>query len=310
MTIIVIAGGTGGVGRTLVDAFENDGKHTIVVLSRKGGLELKSGTRLTMVKVEYTSIASLIDILRAYNIEAVISTLNTFGDNQNELNLISAAEQCSSVKRFVPSVFGIPYRTHHLESYPPAKSNVRAIKTLSETRLEWTAFYIGYFLDYYLMPKVSSHLKPCPFLVDVENNEAAIPDSGDTPVTFTHSKDVAKMVVASFDLPTWKRETYATGDSISYNNLIKVIEDVKGEKMKVTYDSVGKLREGQVTELPGYQQLYGHIPKPSMDGLISMFALLVAEGDLNLSAKTSLSTQYPHVQVTSLRTWLERAWSE
>lgn len=35
MVVIAVAGGTGSVGQTIVDAFEEDGKHTVVVLARK-----------------------------------------------------------------------------------------------------------------------------------------------------------------------------------------------------------------------------------------------------------------------------------
>ena len=35
MNIVAVAGGTGGIGRALVDAITNRGKHEIKILSRK-----------------------------------------------------------------------------------------------------------------------------------------------------------------------------------------------------------------------------------------------------------------------------------
>lgn len=35
MVVVAIAGGTGNVGRTIVDAFKEDGKHEVIILARK-----------------------------------------------------------------------------------------------------------------------------------------------------------------------------------------------------------------------------------------------------------------------------------
>jgi NADP-dependent 3-hydroxy acid dehydrogenase YdfG len=35
MVVVAVAGGTGSVGKTLVDAFMEDGTHKVVVLARK-----------------------------------------------------------------------------------------------------------------------------------------------------------------------------------------------------------------------------------------------------------------------------------
>jgi uncharacterized protein YbjT (DUF2867 family) len=35
MVVVAIVGGTGSVGRTLIDAFKESGKHDVVVLARK-----------------------------------------------------------------------------------------------------------------------------------------------------------------------------------------------------------------------------------------------------------------------------------
>jgi uncharacterized protein YbjT (DUF2867 family) len=35
MVVVAVVGGTGSVGRTIVDAFKEDGKHKVIVLARK-----------------------------------------------------------------------------------------------------------------------------------------------------------------------------------------------------------------------------------------------------------------------------------
>lgn len=40
MSVLAVAGGTGGVGRTIVDELVAQGKHKIIILSRKVGSDL------------------------------------------------------------------------------------------------------------------------------------------------------------------------------------------------------------------------------------------------------------------------------
>lgn len=78
--------------------------------------------------------------------------------------------------------------------------------------LEYTLFYVGYFLDFWGHPRVKTNQLPNIIAVDIEHNVAAIPGSGDVPVTFTHTRDVARFVAASLELPKWDRESYVIGD--------------------------------------------------------------------------------------------------
>ncbi|RKK31762.1 hypothetical protein BFJ67_g15080, partial [Fusarium oxysporum f. sp. cepae] len=107
---VAIAGGTGGLGRTLVDAIKARGKHEVLVLSRRNmtGLEESLGARV--VTVDYSDVDSLASILEERNVEIVISTVNNIsGDNSSEVNLIRAADKSKTTKRFIPSYFGTPY---------------------------------------------------------------------------------------------------------------------------------------------------------------------------------------------------------
>jgi hypothetical protein len=100
---------------------------------------------------------------------------------------------------------------------------------LQQTRnLEYTAFYSGFFLDYWGMPGVASHMPPFTMVLDIANNAAAIPGSGDVPITFTHTKDTAKFVAASLDLEKWDEESFVMGEKLTFNEALKVVEDVKG----------------------------------------------------------------------------------
>jgi hypothetical protein len=99
----------------------------------------------------------------------------------------------------------------------------------STTNLEYTVFYNGYFTDYWGMPVLPSHMPNITMILDIPNNAAAIPGSGNVPVIFTHTRDVAKFVAASLDLDTWEPETYVMGDRLTFNELLALAEEAKGE---------------------------------------------------------------------------------
>ena len=156
-----------------------------------------------------------------------------------------------------------------------------------------------------------SCLTPFPFLVDVEGNKAAIPGTGNTRVTLTHSTDVAKAVFAAFGMAKWeKRASYVVGETLTLSQLVGIMEDVKGIKYDVTYDSIEKLKEGKVTELPCYGQMYERVPKDVMDGLIAVFGLCVEEGVLDLAGEErgALNKEFPAIKTMSVREGIEQAW--
>lgn len=104
-----------------------------------------------------------------------------------------------------------------------------ATEQLEATSLEWTKVYNSYFLDYYGTPKLKSYMDDVSFFIDMRNNVAALPASGDVPVVFTHSFDVAKFVAAALDLAAWEQTSWIVGDRISWNELAKQAQEVKGK---------------------------------------------------------------------------------
>jgi hypothetical protein len=48
-------------------------------------------------------------------------------------------------------------------------------------------------------------------------------------LVFTHTRDTAKFVAASLGLENWDVETYVMGDKMTFNEVLKVAESVKGK---------------------------------------------------------------------------------
>lgn len=108
------------------------------------------------------------------------------------------------------------------------KGKLAAAQKLRSTSLEYTLVSNGFFLDYYGMPKVKSYLQPFVFAVDMANNTAAIPGSGDTPVVFTHTFDVAKFVAALVGQADWPERSIIVGDKKTWNEVVAIAEEVRG----------------------------------------------------------------------------------
>lgn len=193
---------------------------------------------------------------------------------------------------------------------------MQTIKALENTDLEWTQFQNGYFMDYYGMPYVESNLKPLTFVLDVAHKAASIPGTGDETMTFTYTKDLAKFVVAALDLPKWTYPMVCYSDKSTWNKAVKLAEGYRGafsimwhsgteqmmtgSKFKVAYDSIEKLRRGEITELPAHVAAYSFIPKSLVYGIQSKFGLYVAYGMFDFLEEGSLNQQFPEIKTTAL----------
>ncbi|OCK80326.1 NAD(P)-binding protein [Lepidopterella palustris CBS 459.81] len=308
MVVVGIAGGTGGLGRAIVDVLKAQGKHTIKVLSRKATSELEQKLGVSIATVDYTDATSLARTLEQNDIHTVISTLAT-AEAEPQLNLIRAADMSAVTKRFAPSEFGILYTARHAKMFPIASNKLLAVEELKKTSLEYTLFSNGFFLDYFGMPSVKSYLQPLTIVVDLANNVAAIPGDGNTPVVFTHTFDVANFVAASLDLENWPERSIIIGDKVTWNKFVETAEAVKGTKFDVTYDSVETLKTGKVTELPSHVPVYPFFPKEQLQGLLSIFGLWFEDGTFNLDAEKSLNKIFPEIQTKKVEDILKEVYT-
>ncbi|THX96951.1 nmrA-like family protein [Aureobasidium pullulans] len=298
MVNVAIAGGNGGVGRAICDALQRSTKHKAFVLTRK---------------VDYTDVAGLTAILEDLSIHTIISTFHISGPSLSisQLNLIEAAEASECTKRFAPSAFAIPYPREFVTALPPLKYYFEAIDILKASDLEWTVFLNGVFLDYYGMPHIKTYLAPNVFAIDMVNKVAAIPGDGNTPVTFTWSMDLAKFVVAALDLPSWEEESCVVGDEVTFNQFVDMAEEVCGVKFARSYDSVARLKAGEITELPGHLGLYADFPKPVFQRFMAIFEMWTIDGTSTISARGRiLNAQFPDIRTLTAREMLDTYWSK
>ncbi|KAM5341208.1 hypothetical protein ACJ41O_015317 [Fusarium nematophilum] len=303
MVNVAILGGSGHVGKTILEGVQN-ANHTAIVLSRQSDSDLA-------VVVDYNDEESVKSALEKHEIHTVISCLGVHHDGlaQVEAAVIRAADQSKHTKRFIASNWSLPNAISSKPLTPWAEFQSKGLDLLRTTSLEWTEIANGYFLDYWGMPHIKTHLTPTVPVIDIQNKVAAIPGTGDEPVTFSYSLDVAKVVAKLLDVPEWQETTYIVGDTLTWNEFLKLAQDVRGE-FQVRHDDLDKLSKGQITELPNHVAAYPFFPKEHLQGLYATLEKLMAQGDFELPSEKAVNRQFPDIKMLTVKELLAQTWGK
>ncbi|KAE8381935.1 hypothetical protein BDV26DRAFT_278354 [Aspergillus bertholletiae] len=305
MVNVAVAGGTGDVGRTILEILQASTKYQAFVLSRKPSAVIPNN-----LVADYNNIDQLVSVLEKNKIHTVICALSVEGDSlaKSQLNLIQAATQSQVTKRFIASGYAIPYPQEALGVLPQLKGYFDGLEQLRNSGLEWTVFHIGMFMDYFATPALKSYLKPHVAAFDIENKVAAIPGDGNVPVTLTYSFDMARFLVASLDLEHWEEESRVVGDEVTWNEFLALAEEARGSKFEVCYDDIDKLRRFEITELPVHKTFYDRFPKEAFQFFTSIFERFTAEGNSHISKAGSLNERFPDIKPLSVMEMLNTYW--
>ncbi|KAH7378889.1 hypothetical protein BKA64DRAFT_686855 [Cadophora sp. MPI-SDFR-AT-0126] len=310
MVVVAVAGGTGKVGRTLVEAIVEAGKHDVRILARNPNPALEAELRVPIITVDYSNIEALTKTLEDNNVHTVVSAIIMFPGN-NEIELIRAANASNTTKRMISSDWGLPHTEEHIKQLDTVGPKFEAHKVLEQmTGLETTYFLNGFFMDFWGVPAVKSHMSPVVAIFDIPNDVAAIPGSGNVPVVLTHTTDIAKFVAASLDLGKWDRVSYVIGDRVTWNEFLHYIEEAKGTKFNVTHDSIETLRSGKITELPGQVAAYHFFPKEAYQHMMSVFGLWFAEGVFDFHPSKTLNELFPDIKTMKVKDMVNEAWKK
>ncbi|KAL2847164.1 NAD(P)-binding protein [Aspergillus pseudoustus] len=312
MAIIAVAGGTGGIGRAIVEAIVRRGKHNVKVLSRKANDSLADEIGAPIIPVDYSDVDSLTRALEEHEIDTVISSIFTMPVSgiAPEVALIRASQSSKTTRRFIPSNWGVPLDKSHEALTPSVPMKLLALDELKKTDLEYTVFYVGFLLDYYTGPSIKSYMSPLIVVIDMECNIAAIPGSGNTPIAFTHSLDVGKYVDASLDLKKWDASYRIIGDKATWNEFVKLAEIAKGTQFTIVHDSVEDLKKGKVTLLPSTKRYLSSMSVNTLEGqsvFLSTFGLLFEDGTFDLEEKGALNRLLPEIGALKIKQAVEAA---
>ncbi|KAL8794744.1 MAG: hypothetical protein Q9195_002698 [Heterodermia aff. obscurata] len=311
---VAIAGGSGGLGRTLTCELCKDEEIHVYVLSRKSKPPLDLASNARWLEAPYDNIDELSKLLDSNSIDTVISTLTPSAPEVflAQDNLILAASQSASVNRFIPSEWGIDssLNDEHLPlSFKTAKLSSLALLRQQRSRLSHTVVYNGYFMDYFGMPHCPSSMLPETPFIDIAARKAAIPGSGHEPVSWTYTQDVAKYVrelVRSED--PWPAETLIEGDKVSLNEVLAIAEQARGGvKFDVVHDSLDALRKGKISEIPAYVALYDTFPKAVLLEWMAAFGVGIVTGVFDLGGDL-LNDRYKEIQPVKMRDFIWMCW--
>ncbi|KAK1524129.1 uncharacterized protein CCOS01_09216 [Colletotrichum costaricense] len=305
MVVVAVAGGTGGVGKTIVEQLQLSKKHEVILLSRKAPTTLASGGA-KIVLADYGNIEALSLLLEEHNVEAVISTIGFVGPEaaQSQLNLIAAADKAKPTHRFVPSEFGVWVDTNAAVF----GAWLDAIAALRKTGLIYTRVINGWFMDYFGMPHTSSNLTTHTWAIDIANRRAAIPGTGNELMTLTYSVDVARFVVRMLDDADWPEVSIISGSDTTFNEILGLAEKLTGVKFDVVYDGEEKLRNGQATV---WSAGYGAGPASMEEtqAMIALFGLMSVEGRILVPQGNRLNGKYPDIRPIGIEELLTKAWT-
>ncbi|KIJ28626.1 hypothetical protein M422DRAFT_54518 [Sphaerobolus stellatus SS14] len=290
MVRIAIAGGTGGIGRHIVEALLATKKHSVVVLSRSISHPALSAQGAEIISVDYSNHASLVSAL--IGVHTVISTIWSWEPETmttSQVALLNAAIE-AGVKRFAPSEWSVIGKPNDpIELY---RSKPPVAEAVAKSGMEYTLFENGIFMNYFATGTEGiGYLVKAKFIVDVEHCTARLPGTGDDKVGFTAADDIGKFVAASLELPKWPERSSMAGEILTYNDVVAIAEKIRGRKFEVTYISMEEL-----------EKVLQKDPQLSSQGQME-----IARG--RFAYKPNLNEILPDVKPMSVEEFLKKWWT-
>ncbi|GFF79742.1 isoflavone reductase homolog P3 [Aspergillus udagawae] len=308
MVIIAVAGGTGGVGKTIVESLVGQSQHQVIVLTRSEPRTDLVSDRTRQVQVDYNDIPSLVQVLEQHAIHTIISAIGIFDatTSQSQLNLIQAAEISNVTKRFVPSEYSFIQTKDLLPVDPSIQHWLDAAELLQKSHLQYTRVIPGFFMDYWGMPVVRTNLTPCTFGINIQHCQAAIPGDGNDVMCMTYTYDMAAFLLRLLDVEDWPEFSIVVGDEVTYNQLLEMAEEIRGQKFQVTYDSEESIKDGRVT-LPPMPEGNPYSPE-DLQEMTALVSRLTIAGVFKLPDQNRLNDRFPDLQPVKMRQFLQDAW--
>ncbi|EXU97980.1 short chain dehydrogenase family protein [Metarhizium robertsii] len=315
MVVVAVAGGTGGVGRTVLDAIAKSGQHQAIVLSRTTSVPTAVDEPKRFA-VDYNSVEQMKKILQENNVQVVVSALLLVDEAvaQSQINLIRAAAQSGTVTKFIPSEYYIDFHAPIPGADLFTNFQLEAEAELSRhAQLTWTLIRVGIFLDHLTMPHnpKTTYITPFWVFVDIDHEQCVFPGDGSQPLVLTHSQDLAAYIERLVGLPAenWPRESVVASNKLLVKDLESLVNKVTGKKFKVAYDSVECIHKGRITQLPSNTAVFQDPAKGEMFRDVEhqvMLSMLSRAHDL---PGKNLAELFPEVETTDIEDFFRSGWT-
>nr|QSL83321.1 isoflavone reductase-like protein cytoplasmic [Nigella sativa] len=238
-TKILVIGGTGNWGKSVVEASVRAG-HPTFALVRESTLsdpikaklmETFSTSGVTLLLGDLFNHESLVKAIK--QVDVVISTVG-HAQLADQVNIVAAIKEAGNIKKFFPSEFGNDVdRTHGIEpveSLYKAKSNIR--RAVEAEGIPYTYASVCFSADWFL-PSLLQHGATTP-----PRDQVIIPGDGNVKAVFNKEDDACTYVLRSVDdLRTLNKILYLRPQSntCTCNELVSMWEKKIGKTLKKTY---------------------------------------------------------------------------
>jgi hypothetical protein len=163
--------------------------------------------------------------------------------------------------RFAPSDWGCGHLAYASVGLLAAQASVWAAceRAAGERRgqFEWASMQCGLFMNYLGVgaareaEAVAGMREDGEHFFFVRGMRAEIPagEGGGPPrISMTEIGDVGRFVAAACGLDKWEARMGMVGETVRMDELVRMVEEVRGRKMEVVYRSLGRIREEKENE--------------------------------------------------------------
>ncbi|KAJ7966771.1 isoflavone reductase-like protein [Quillaja saponaria] len=302
---ILIIGGTGYIGKFIVEASAKSGHPTFTLVREstvsdpaKGKLiENFKNLGVTVLHGDLYNHESLVKAIK--QVDVVISTVGSLqlGD---QVKIIAAIKEAGNVKRFLPSEFGNDVdRTNAVE---PARSafetKVKIRRAIEAEGIPHTYVSNNCFAGYFLPTLV----QPGAFAPPPPRDKVVILGDGNPKAVFNKEEDIATYTIRAVDDPrTLNKVLYIKPPKniYSFNELVALWEKKIGKTLEKTYLPEDKLlKDIQESPLP-------------INILLAINHCVFVKGDqtnfeIHPSFGVEASELYPDVKYTTVEEYLDQ----
>lgn len=158
-------------------------------------------------------------------------------------------------------------------------------------------------MDYWFSPRIPSAFKfNLANWVDLDNYFASIPGDGRTPLVLTHSRDIARFVVAVLGISHWQKRYHLVGDRLTLNDFVRIAEETSGHPFEKHSDSLKELLVGRCTLVPAARKAAEQFQdSTSFINMIAGVGATVAQGGLDLQDEANLNALFPDLKTLTVQ---------
>ncbi|CAI9304052.1 unnamed protein product [Lactuca saligna] len=300
---ILVIGGTGYIGKFIVEASVKSGHPTFLLIrgstllnpSKSSMLDSFKKSGVTFITGDLYDHDSLLSAVK--QVDVVISTVGPaqFGD---QVNIIAAIKAAGNVKKFYPSEFGNDVdRTHAVGPAKTAFATKAQIHRAIEAEGIPYTYIVNNCFDGYFLPSLAQPEATAPPL-----DKVVIFGDGDTKAVFNEEHDIATYTIQTIDDPrTLNKIVYIkpSCNVYSLHELVSLWEKKIGKTLERVY-----LCESQV--LKNLEESTAPLKKN-----LSIWHSVFVKGDqtnfeIEPSVGVEASTLYPDVKYITVDEYLSR----